>query len=150
VGQQAPDFDWLALSGPTRLSALRGHPVLIEFFAPWCGQCQQDVPLLNSFATSSTYKGLQVLSITASPYGRNYETTGSNALVTTYDVDWYRRTFKARYNFIFDPQNRIFNLFGWGQSYPTFYVIDARGVIRFATSTYIQDQDLINHVLQVV
>lgn len=150
VGQPAPDFDWLTTNGPTRLSALRGHPVLIEFFAPWCGQCQQDVLLLNSLAGSPQFKGLRVLSITASPYGKDYETKGSEAPVTISDVSWFQRTYGAAYDFIFDPGNRVFNLFGRGQSYPTFFLIDAKGVVRFDTSTYIQAQDLIAHVMKVV
>jgi thiol-disulfide isomerase/thioredoxin len=150
VGQPAPDFDWLTTSGPMRLSSLRGHPVLIEFFATWCPQCQQDVRLLNSFATSPQYKGLQVLAITASPYDRNHETMGSEAPGTIRDIDWYRRTFGAAYNFIFDPGSRVFNLYGYGQSYPTFFLIDANGIIRFTTSTYILDQDLTRQVEQVV
>lgn len=142
VGQPAPDFAWLTTTGPMRLSAMRGHPVLIEFFAPWCPQCKHDVPLLNGLALEQQNKGLQVLSISASPYGKDYETSGSEKPITISDIDWFRRTYGAGYPMIFDPGSRVFNLYGYGSSYPTFFLIDAKGIVRFSTSTFISDSQL--------
>ena len=47
VGSKAPDFSWTTTSGHTSLSAMRGHPILLEFFGAWCPACQQEVPLLD-------------------------------------------------------------------------------------------------------
>lgn len=141
VGQAAPDFAWQSTSGRESLAGLRGHAVLLEFFAPWCPQCQQDVPLLNSLLTSYGARGLQILSVTASPYGRNYE-KGSYAPVTTDDLSWYSSLYKTNYPMIFDSASRVFNLYGRGSSYPTFFIIDAKGMVRFSTTLSISNQDL--------
>jgi cytochrome c biogenesis protein CcmG/thiol:disulfide interchange protein DsbE len=52
LGQQAPPFSGTDLvnGAPVDLSALRGHYVVINFFASWCIPCQQEAPDLSRFA----------------------------------------------------------------------------------------------------
>ena len=47
----APSFRLPALghSGQVSLSAYAGRPLIVNFFASWCGPCQQETPLLAKF-----------------------------------------------------------------------------------------------------
>lgn len=64
VGQRAPDFSLPAMSGePIRLADLRGHPVVLNFWASWCPPCLTELPALVSAWNAQRAAGLQVLAI---------------------------------------------------------------------------------------
>lgn len=49
VGQSAPDFELKNLAGETtRLSDFKGKPLLLNFWATWCGPCRAEFPDLQS------------------------------------------------------------------------------------------------------
>jgi cytochrome c biogenesis protein CcmG, thiol:disulfide interchange protein DsbE len=53
INEMAPDFEWVAPDGRTvRLSALRGRPVVINFWATWCIPCRTEMPLLDAAAAA--------------------------------------------------------------------------------------------------
>ena len=54
VGAEAPDFLWVTPSGETKqLSALRGTPVVLNFWATWCQPCRAEMPRLEAAARAN-------------------------------------------------------------------------------------------------
>lgn len=49
IGQLAPDFALTDASGqPVKLSATRGRPLVLNFWATWCSPCRQELPALQT------------------------------------------------------------------------------------------------------
>jgi cytochrome c biogenesis protein CcmG, thiol:disulfide interchange protein DsbE len=63
-GSVAPDFSLADLDGnPIRLSELRGRPVVLNFWASWCGPCVEEFPLLQAAADRHAADGLVVIGV---------------------------------------------------------------------------------------
>lgn len=68
VHEGAPDALWSAqFEDPTgralSMEALRGRPLLLNFWATWCPPCVEELPLLNAFYGEHRAKGWQVLGL---------------------------------------------------------------------------------------
>ena len=61
-GRQARARPWTSATGwersPLSLAALKGHPVLLFFWAHWCGDCKAEVPILARLMQTYGPKGL--------------------------------------------------------------------------------------------
>lgn len=64
LNKPAPDFDLEMLDGKrVRLSDFRGKPVLLNFWASWCGPCRRELPLITKLHRELEGKGLVVLGL---------------------------------------------------------------------------------------
>jgi peroxiredoxin len=117
VGQPAPDFTGTDLDGkPISLKDFRGHPILLNFWASWCGPCRAEQPGLTNVQNSLASKGLRIVGVTV-------RDNLSGARI-------YRDEFHVTYPSIFDQAARL------GYAYqvdapPASVFIDADGIVRY-------------------
>jgi cytochrome c biogenesis protein CcmG, thiol:disulfide interchange protein DsbE len=115
VGYPAPDFTLQTLAGDQfSLSALRGQPVVLNFWATWCNPCQRELPALRT--ASERYAGeVAIIAV---------DQAEAPATVQAY-VDKLGLPFTIP----LDADNSIgqrYNVYGL----PTTYFIDRQGIIR--------------------
>jgi thiol-disulfide isomerase/thioredoxin len=64
MAKRAPDPGFKTLDGQSRkLSRLRGKIVVVNFWATWCGPCQEELPRLSGIAESYAGKPVEFVMI---------------------------------------------------------------------------------------
>jgi len=64
VGKPAPTFKLTTLDGKdVSLESLKGHVVILDFWATWCGPCRTSLPGLNKIYEELKDKGLHVYAV---------------------------------------------------------------------------------------
>ena len=116
VGKAAPDFTPVVQAGAKlgALSSLKGHVVLLDFFATWCGPCRQMMPHIEELHRRYGQKGLTVIGISS----EKPATVAGAAL-----------KFKLSYTLAADTNEGVSTSYHV-YALPTMVVIDRHGVIR--------------------
>jgi cytochrome c biogenesis protein CcmG/thiol:disulfide interchange protein DsbE len=114
----APDFTLERLDGKGELSlaSLRGKPVVLNFWASWCGPCKDETPLLQAASERWRGKGVAFVGV---------------------DVKDFRgdaRAFLARYGVtyanVYDGKGSTVGRYGV-TGFPETYFVDAEGRVRY-------------------
>jgi thiol-disulfide isomerase/thioredoxin len=65
-GQQAPNFTLQDLKGQkVSLASFKGRPVIVDFWATWCGPCKMEIPWLEELQKQYAPQGLEIIGISA-------------------------------------------------------------------------------------
>jgi cytochrome c biogenesis protein CcmG/thiol:disulfide interchange protein DsbE len=102
----APSFSLKAVdgSGSVSLAALRGRPVVLNFWASWCAPCEDEAPLLRQVAAAEVPKGVAFVGINAKDttdgalafiarYRPGYPQVSGGSIADRYGVSQFPETF---------------------------------------------------------
>jgi len=114
--EPAPQVQFQTLAGqPFTLGQLRGHVVLLNFWATWCIPCREEIPVLNAMQQELEAKGLKIV-------GASLEDTAAG-------VDSYQKEVRKFGYQVLVGGDEAKAKFG-GTPLPTTYLIDRDGRIR--------------------
>ena len=75
AGTRAPDQSFAGPDGqPVRLADFRGHPLLVNMWATWCGPCVIELPSLDALAGRTHPNGLKVIAVSQDTGGHDQVT----------------------------------------------------------------------------
>lgn len=146
-GKPAPplvETEWLGAKPPSWAS-LKGHPVLLFFWAHWCGDCKGEVPILADLEKKYAPRGLVLLGPTRL-YG--YAAGGENATPAAEKlyIEKVRQTFYSALPNMPAPLSAA-NFLTYGASTtPTIVLIDAKGIVRFYHPGALPEAELAQHI----
>lgn len=129
-GKPAPPLDaghWLG-ARPQPLTAMKGHPVLLFFWAHWCADCKAEVPILARLIKTYGPKGLILVGPTQL-YGFTAEGDAAPETETHY-IDAVRGQFYGPLGSMPVPLAAAnFQRYGCSTT-PTLVLIDRAGMVR--------------------
>jgi len=138
VGAAAPDFTTQRLDGATvQLSQFRGKPVLLNFWATWCGPCQDEMPLLQRSVDRYGGAGLIVLAV-------NYQQTDVNSMQA------FLRKVGAHFPAVYDPSGQIAAEYRVSVGLPVSIFIDRSGKVEFIQLGQMSDAVLQQHLHSIL
>jgi thiol-disulfide isomerase/thioredoxin/outer membrane lipoprotein-sorting protein len=103
AGKPAPAFEVKSIGGESySLSALKGKPVLLDFWATWCAPCRKSMPALEKISADSKNTGLVILGVNIgedqkiveeflkkTPFGYPAVMSGESGILESYQVTAY-------------------------------------------------------------
>src|ERR1019366_1190792 len=122
TGGPAPAFTLTALSGgQTALSQYKGQVVMVDFWATWCGPCQQEMPLLDQM-----YKKYKPAGFTLIGVNVDKEEPAVKELLARKPVS---------FPVLLDPANQVSKAYHV-EEMPSSVIIDRKGDIRYIHRGY--------------
>jgi peroxiredoxin len=122
AGGPAPAFTLSALTGETAaLSQYKGQVVMVNFWATWCGPCQQEMPLLDQM-----YKKYKVAGFTLIGVSVDKDPAPVKDLMARKPVS---------FPVLLDPANQVSKAYHVDEM-PSSVIIDRKGEIRYIHRGY--------------
>lgn len=143
VGDQAPDFILKDLEGrDVRLSDLRGHPVLINFWATWCPPCRFEMPALEAVYREYKDEGLVILGVNTGERVRGADLQNR--------VRQFVQQFGLTFPIVLDADDSVATLYRL-RAYPTTYFISSDGtIVDMRRGAFASPQDIKRYLAKIL
>lgn len=134
------ETEWIGAK-PTPVSALRGKVLLLFFWAHWCADCKEDIPVVSQLAAELEPKGLVVIA----PTKRFGYTAEEEHAAPATETAFIQKVYDKLYAGIPGVQTPLdagnFERFG-ASTIPTFVVVDRHGIVRLYHPGVMEEKDL--------
>jgi thiol-disulfide isomerase/thioredoxin len=133
-GSYAENFALKTVAGETiQLSDLKGRPLVLNFWATWCGPCQVEMPLIQEFYERFS-PDLEVLAI-------NYDESIG-------EIQPFVNDLGLTFPVLLDPGGEIADLYQV-RGFPTTYFIDREGFVRGLFIGILSEKVLKDHLKKI-
>jgi len=131
-GKPAPALDEHEFLGPKprTMAELRGHPVLLFFWAHWCGDCKHDAPMIADIIKQYAPRGLNAIAPTKL-YG--YVAGGEDAPPArekAYIDEVWKKYYPGWSDVSVPLSTANFQTYG-SSTTPTIVLVDGGGIVRY-------------------
>lgn len=124
-GGDAPNIELPAVAGPdVSLRSLRGHIVVVNFWASWCGPCRREAPGLRRASVDYVAQGVRFLGVDE----RDDRPSAASFL----------GEFKISYPSAFDPSGALADDYRL-DGIPSTFVVDAEGRVRYRFFGFLEE-----------
>jgi len=116
IGNALPQIDLKTIAGESfNINDLNGKPVVINFWASWCGPCRLEMPIFTEYQHK---------------YGDDLIILAVNIDETTDEIQAFIEEVDIDLAVLIDPTDRVWDLFGL-RGLPSTFFVDTDGIIRF-------------------
>lgn len=134
MGADAPDFELQDVNGNlVNLSDFQGSPVVLNFWASWCGPCVRELPMFQRY-----YDQLQP----------EFVVMAVNNQESQEEVNAFANQLGLTFEVLLDPEAKVHNQYQ-AFALPTTYFIDAGGIVRAKHVGLLSEEQFKDYLAQV-
>jgi thiol-disulfide isomerase/thioredoxin len=129
-GKIAPGFTLTDLNGnKVSLSSYKGRPVVVDFWATWCGPCKVEIPWFEQLHDQYASQGLEIIGVSADQLDKD---DAAKLFTEKRDISDFAAKMRMNYPVLIDAES-IENSYGGLDALPTTFFIDKNGKIVAST-----------------